>query len=628
MHPKAVTTASLGVRPILARLIQGASLAGLACLGLAAFAQAAASGANPADPARQVEGLIVRLKQAPSHRELAQEPRKAALETRRWDELIERAGSTRRPGETALRRSAVGRDQMLLHFAQPITAAEAEARAAQLRAQPDVEWVAPNLREQRQQAVVASPTDPMFAQQWWLQTAAGSNANTIAQRRRGVPGFAEAWATGLAGAGGAPGVVVAVLDTGITAHPELQGRLLGGRDLVSDDFFSRDGQPGRDDDPSDPGDWIDASELSDPRLARCSAAASTWHGTAVAGLIAANADNGIGVASVLRQGMLLPVRVAGRCGATVADIIDGMRWAAGLEVDGLRNPYPARIINLSYGSANVCGREYQDTIDELRTLGVVVVAAAGNARGTVARPANCRGVVGVTALNRDGFKAYYASFGAALSATGLATVGGDDAGGSATLADGGLVTLGNDGTTSPGAARYAAFYGTSFAAPLAAGTLAMMLAVNPSLSADQLIDGLLRSARPHVSSPMLGNCSALNAGHCLCTSETCGAGILDARQALRYALAPDAYTPPVWPAVQLEAPELAQAALATAQAVNPATPSATESGQGGGASSVGWLLMLLAAAAALPRRADAAPQASATLGPAPPTAIKAARRRA
>lgn len=574
----------------------------VALVALAAILLPVRGHAAPADAGAFADGLIVRLKQAPAHSDLAREPLRAESEGRRWTALLERSGADRRIGEGAPQRRAVGRDQMLLRFERPLTRADAEARAAALRARPEVDWVAPNVREQRL-GFAATPSDPMFNQQWWLHTAGGTDANAPADRRRGVPGFLAAWASGIAGAAGGPGAVVAVLDTGITPHPELAGRTLPGRDFVSDDFFSRDGQPGRDDDPSDPGDWIDADELADPRLARCAAGHSTWHGTAIAGLVAAGADNGIGVAGVLREGRVLPVRVAGRCGATVADIIDGMRWAAGLEVDGLRNPHPARIVNISFGGANACGREYQDTIDELRAIGVVVVAAAGNTRGSVTRPANCDGVVGVTALNRDGFKAHYASFGAALATSGIATVGGDDGGsaGGALLDDGGLVTLGNDGTAAPGAAQYVAVRGTSYAAPLVAGTLAMMLAVNPGLSAAQLVDGLRRSARPHVGSTLLGTCSAANAGHCLCTTATCGAGILDARQALGYALAPESYTQPAWPEVRLDSVELAQAAAqAPALEANAGAAQAGEAAAtGGGASSGGWLLGLLAATLAL-----------------------------
>lgn len=584
-----------------------------ALLGLPA---PAAQGADAAGPAHaDALGLIVRLKQAPAHGELLRTPGRAAQEAQRWEDVVEASLPGRRAAGRAPLRRTVGRDQMLLDFGRPLAASEAAALAEQLRRRPEVDWVAPNLHEQRQQVASATPADPMFAQQWWLHAAGGTNANAPADRRRGVPGFATAWASGITGAEGHVQSVVAVLDTGVTPHPELAGRLLPGHDFVSDDVFGNDGQPGRDDDPTDTGDGIDASELANPRLAKCTATRSSWHGTAIAGLLVAASDNGVGTAGALRQGRVLPVRVAGKCGATVADIIDGMRWAAGLEVDGRRNPHPARIVSLSFGGSSACGREYQDTIDELRAHGVLVVAAAGNENGRVTRPANCRGVVGVVALNRDGFKAGYSSFGAALAESGIATVGGDDTGGAwgALLADGGLVTLSNSGPTGQANPDYAAYHGTSFAAPLVAGTLSLMLAVNPTLSVDQLVQGLRASARPHLRSSALGTCSDAHPGRCACTTATCGAGVMDVRQALRFAQSPESYTPPTWPAEQIDTPELAKAAaLGPDRAPNAQTPSevaasatdmAADAGTGGGALGIGWLLGLAAALVTLRRGA-------------------------
>jgi serine protease len=155
---------------------------------------------------------------------------------------------------------------------------------------------------------------------------------------------------------------------------------------------------------------------------------SSWHGTQIAGIVAALTDNAEGIAAASRDGRVLPVRVAGKCGAEVADIIDGMRWAAGLPVAKAgggflpANPDPARIISISFGSSAACNPAYQSTIDELAEHGAVVVAAAGNQHAAPMRPANCKGVIGVAALNRDGFKATYSNFGAGPI---VATVGGD-----------------------------------------------------------------------------------------------------------------------------------------------------------------------------------------------------------
>ena len=122
------------------------------------------------------------------------------------------------------------------------------------------------------------------------------------------------------------------------------------------------------------------------------------------------------------------MRVAGKCGAEVLDIVDGMRWAAGLQVGGVPlNKNPARIINISFGGSAACGQAYQTVVDELQAMGVVVVAAAGNEWASrPSRPASCNGVVGVAGLNRDGFKTNYSNFGGQLAASGIAAVAGDD----------------------------------------------------------------------------------------------------------------------------------------------------------------------------------------------------------
>jgi serine protease len=436
-----------------------------------------------------------------------------------------------------------------------------------------------------------------------------------------VPGFQTAWASVTTGT--AAPTVVAVLDTGITPHPELQGRLLPGYDFVSDSAHANDGD-GRDADPTDPGDWVSAQDRSDDpaRFGNCAIDDSSWHGTVIAGQIAAQTNNGAGVAGMHWGAKVLPVRVSGKCGADVADIIDAMRWASGLPAcqisDGqgqclqfaVANPYPARIINLSFGGSGGC-EPYTAVLEELRARGTLVVASAGNRRTEPSRPAKCAGVVGVTALNRDGFKAGYASFGAALSASGLATVGGDDPEGSwGALADDGLLTLTDTGFEKPEAPVYGRVFGTSFAAPLVTGTAALMLAVNPQLSVAELTQGLRASSRPHVTSNVPGvlACSTDNPGRCLCTADTCGAGILDATQALLYARSPAAYVAPATQPASIDTPELRAAAAlgldkVSGGALAQNNPGATqEEVNGSGAPSAWFLLLLCAAAAGLQRK--------------------------
>lgn len=584
-----------------ARQVLRATLPPLGALLICAAAHAAAP-----------RGLIVELKDAPEHHEAAREGALQASATelrlrQRWQRVLHGAGllnaaaSQRAPN---LRPN--GRAAFVLEFDRALAAAEVDDYLARLRASPEVAWAEPNERESLQQST--TPSDPLFPGadgQWWLQSVGGSDRNPITMRLRGVPGLQRAWSLN----NGSNGAAVAVLDTGVTAHPEMQGVWLPGVDLVSDPAMANDGG-GRDSDPSDPGDWVESSDLAHGSLSGCEVHDSSWHGTVVAGIIGARTDNHEGVAATGWNTRIVPVRVAGKCGAEVADIVDGMRWAAGLLVANgrgwlPRNPNPVRIVNLSFGGNRPCSRAYQSAIDELRGRGVLVVAAAGNGQSAVLRPANCRGVVAVAALNRDGFKAEYSNFGLEVT---LATVGGDFASGpaGALLADGGLLSLYNGGITSPGPGTYARHSGTSFATPVVAGTAALMLSMNPALSVDQLIDGLMRSARPHVRSPWLADCSVDHPGRCLCTAASCGAGMLDAEQALLFARDPAAYVAPARAAEVLDNPELAAAAgVPIEPAARPITLPAGATG-GGGAFGWPWLILLGVAVALLraaPRRA-------------------------
>jgi serine protease len=599
---------------------------------LAAACLVAAPGALALTPAAAdpVNGLIVQMRDAHTHVALARERALGgargglqAREAARWQALARHLGSDAALARDlplvarAVRRDPVGASAQVLRFERALSVAEAERIGARLASHPDVAWVASNTRERRQGTAGNAPNDPYFgggaSGQWWLQPVQGSNGNALADRWRGVPGFLSAWITRDNGSSAA---VVAVLDTGTTAHPELAGRLLPGYDFVDDCGYANDGDctgasGSRDADPSDPGDWVDATDRArDPgRFGTCEIEPSTWHGTVIAGMLAATTDNAAGVAAMNWNGRVVPVRVAGKCGAEVADIVEGMRWAAGLAVAGAPvNPNPARIVNISFGGSAECNSAYQSAIDDMRNApggGAVLVAAAGNGHGALSRPASCERVIGVVALNRDGFKTNYSNFGTRAV---IATVGGDDVDPEArwnALADSGILSVGNAGSSGPGAAGYFSHFGTSFSTPVAAGVASLMLSVHPALTADQIIQGLRVSARPHVTSPVPGvaACSSANPGRCLCTVSTCGAGILDAPQALAYAAAPGTYVAPAQTPAVIDTPELrAAAALGPDRAGNPPPPPATGGGSGGGAMTGWWLVALSAAVAALSRR--------------------------
>ncbi len=553
----------------------------------------AAAGAARAQDEAAARGLIVKLRPAATVAQAQRLPGPQA-DAERLQRVLDAAGlraaSTRTLGSTMRH----------VDFGRVLPGADAAQLAQRLRQQPEVEWVEPNVREKRLQNMPV-PNDPSFgnALQWWLQPPTGSDANVKALRLRGAPGVQQAWMQTM----GSAAAVVAVLDTGITAHPDLDGHILPGYDFVADVDDANDGS-GRDADPRDPGDWVSAADAASPAFSGCGVEDSSWHGTKIAGMVAALTNNARGVAGINWNGRVLPVRVAGKCGAEVADIVVGMRWAAGLQVfdHGGRplplNPNPARVLNISFGGSAACNAAYQDVIDELSRLGVVVVAAAGNQNGAVSRPANCRGVIGVAALNRDGFKASYSNFGAALA---IATVGGDPrlvGNWGLEVGDDGLLTLGNDGVRSVGNSIYVRQAGTSFAAPVVAGVAGLMLGVNPSLTAAQIIDGLQRSARPHVVSPTIAECSEQNPGRCICTTATCGVGILDAVAALQYAADPMSYVSTARLPEVIDNPEVdAAVALGADRPSNIAEPPAAVPAGGGGGGALGWPWLLALALA-------------------------------
>ena len=191
---------------------------------------------------------------------------------------------------------------------KPLSGASLLATLADIAATPGVAEVAVD----RRLTADLVPNDTWFAAyQWDMGSGYGVDATT-------------AWDTTT----GSAGTVVAVLDTGITTHSELTGRVAAGYDFISDTATANDGN-GRDADPSDPGDWVTQAESDAGSLAGCPVGNSTWHGTHVAGTIAALGNNGTGVAGLAWGARVQPVRVLGKCGGWSSDIAAAIRWAAG-----------------------------------------------------------------------------------------------------------------------------------------------------------------------------------------------------------------------------------------------------------------------------------------------------------
>ena len=423
----------------------------------------------------------------------------------------------------------------LLQFERPLRGQALQDVVRRARLHPDVAWVEPNVLLKRLQS---TPNDPGYVQQWHLHKPTVASISAI--------NMPAAWALTTGNAG----VTAAVLDTGILPHPDLAGRTWAGYDFVSEVAFAGDGN-GRDADPTDPGDWVARSD-NDPAIQQlvdtelCDVTTSSWHGTFIAGQLAATSNNNQGIAGVNWANKVLPVRVSGKCGALLSDLLDAMRWAAGLPVAGVPvNPNPARIINLSFGGDVPCASSvpYQEAIDDVTALGALVVVAAGNNGGSLMRPADCQRVLSVGAVRQDGLKTDYSNYGPQL---GLMAPGGSV--GEGVL----LYSTRNSGATTSVLAQnhYSYLQGTSFAAPLAAGVATLMLSVNPALSPAQLVDRMRVGVRPWSSVstvqgyPTCSSDSPLQSV-CHCTTQTCGPGLLDADLALRQALGPAVVIAPV-----------------------------------------------------------------------------------
>ena len=381
-----------------------------------------------------------------------------------------------------------------------LTAEQAEKYMAALSSNPSVASVEPDLLRrsnartrtaanskvaQVAQAAQASnqvvaPNDTLYPQQWNLHGTKGISAP-------------EAWQT-TQGAG----VTVAVIDSGIVKHPDLDANVLPGYDFITEPSIARDGN-GRDSDPTDQGNWEEAGVCG----ADAEASESNWHGTHVAGSIAAIMNNKRGIVGVAPSTKILPVRALGMCGGYDSDIADAMVWAAGGTVEGVpANSNPAKIINLSLGGEGTCPATYSKAIAEVNKRGAILVVAAGNDGQDTSKvaPANCGGSIVVGATDQNGKRSDFSNYGKIVDVS---------APGSSIMS---TVDL---GTTVSTGAGYTEYDGTSMAAPQVAGVIALMKSVDPSLNAERAKQILKQSSKPLT-----------------CDVNGCGSGIVNAASAL------------------------------------------------------------------------------------------------
>ena len=325
-----------------------------------------------------------------------------------------------------------------------------------LNQRSDVVYAEPNYRRYP----TATPNDSFYGQQWHYP----------------IINLPQAWniTTGTPATGD---VIVAVVDTGVVlGHEDFVGKLVQGYDFISDPVTAKDGD-GIDSNPDDPGDKFNLSFAS-------------WHGTHVAGTIAARTDNNIGLAGVSWGAKIMPIRVLGLQGGSSYDIMQGVRYAAGLSNDSGALPAKrADIINLSLGGAGASQLE-QDTYDEVRAAGVIVVAAAGNdSTNVLSFPAAYDGVISVSATDLLNQRATYSNFGLTIDVSAPGGNNSIDADGNG-FKDGVLSSAidSSDNVTRDSAYEY--YEGTSMAAPHVAGVLALMKAVYAGLTPGD-VDSLL-----------------------------------------------------------------------------------------------------------------------------------------
>jgi len=376
--------------------------------------------------------------------------------------MSRKAGLGNRPKLMAMEKAALTASQLqnrlgtakskksALHDAHKLARWETLMTIKALRQDPDVVFAEPNYKVR----TLAIPNDEAYPTQWHYP----------------MINLPAAWDMTT----GVPEVVVAVVDTGILAgHPDLAGQLVPGYDFIRDPSSAGDGN-GIDANPEDIGD---GGALG----------ASSFHGTHVSGTIAAASDNGIGVAGVAWNARLMPLRALGIGGGTSYDVSQAVRFAAGLANDSGTVPEQrADIINLSLGGGGFSQAE-QALFDEVRSVGVIVVAAAGNDASQVASyPASYQGVISVSAVDIQRRRAPYSNFGSQVD---IAAPGGDNGG---DLNGDGYP----DGVLSTGGSStgfvYSFLTGTSMATPHVAGVLALMKSVNAQLSPED-IDALLEN---------------------------------------------------------------------------------------------------------------------------------------
>jgi serine protease len=368
---------------------------------------------------------------------------------------------------------------------------------ARLKASSKVKSVMPNYLMTIQSE---NPSDAYFGEQWDMKQIKMLDAWKISK--------------------GSSNTVIAVLDTGVAyGHTDLAANLLPGRNFVSG---TRNAQ--------DPGDGADCGKGYGYQK-------SIFHGTHVAGTIAAVSDNYVGVAGINWNSKVLPVRVVTQCGGTTENVMLGLLWAAGALPGPYANPNPAKVINMSLGlywEGHTCQNDFgplNDIFTFLASKNITVVVAAGNDNRDAKNftPASCGNVITVAATRKNWKKASYSNFGSNVDLSGPGgewVCEGQNSTGCTRYTPGELIlstsaSFANDpARTGFNTNDYSFLAGTSMATPHVAGVVGLMYSLKPNITPAQ-VQSILRNTS-----------IAFNSDSGCYAPTSCGAGMLNAQKAL------------------------------------------------------------------------------------------------
>lgn len=424
----------------------------------------------------------------------------------------------------------LGTGAELVRTSRKLSQQEANALMRQLASDPAVLSVQPDVMMHKTATTPMVPNDPKYAAyQWHMRAGDGTmeriGRDTTSFANRGGANVANAW-----NLADGSGITVAVLDTGITQHSDLDMSLAAsGYDFISDAYVSGRADNARAPGGWDLGDWTTDPIYTDPTTGCVDASQaedSSWHGTHVSGTIA-ELTNNLGMAGVANKARVLPVRVLGHCGGYTSDIADAITWASGGHVDGVPdNTMPVQVISMSLGGGGACSANdvTAQAISGAISRGVTVVVAAGNSNSDVANftPASCPGVIVVAANGITGKRAFYSNYGTGVTLSSPGGGGYANDASSGTIVDAGFVwsTI-NTGTHAPVAEGYGGMAGTSQATPHVSGVVALMASARKTLGLVPLTPAQVRSvlistARAFPSKP----------------DQAVGAGVVDAYAAV------------------------------------------------------------------------------------------------